>query len=276
MNCARDLYRTQNDERSSLAQLSYNQDRRRKVIDSQGGSCAICNDPFVAAKSAHRDHDHATGRFRAFLCRNCNIGLGNFNDDPARMRRAAAYIEQHRADAVDNVIRDLSFEELKKLDSEVAQILAHVPCSVARALDGPGYTATYNTNEIRRVLDGGLDTMSPVARAQAKKLIRTLPQWTPRTMTDVAFIINRVAAADEPRLSRKSALSRDEAAFAFGVSTATVSRWMKDGVLPFTATGVRKHVDAALVDRVIAASTGGPVTAEIVAMVVGDTRLRDA
>jgi hypothetical protein len=39
------------------------------------------------------DHDHKTGELRAILCFKCNSALGNFDDDPERMHRAARYVE---------------------------------------------------------------------------------------------------------------------------------------------------------------------------------------
>lgn len=46
-----------------------------------------------STKTAHVDHDHKTGVLRALLCFKCNSALGNFDDDPERMRRAARYVE---------------------------------------------------------------------------------------------------------------------------------------------------------------------------------------
>lgn len=45
------------------------------LMDEQGGKCAICNDPLLAAQL---DHDHETGYIRGFLCRKCNMGLGHY------------------------------------------------------------------------------------------------------------------------------------------------------------------------------------------------------
>jgi Recombination endonuclease VII len=42
---------------------------------------------------AHIDHDHVTGTVRGVLCFTCNAALGQLQDDPAIIRRAAAYVE---------------------------------------------------------------------------------------------------------------------------------------------------------------------------------------
>jgi hypothetical protein len=34
-----------------------------------------------------------SGAFRGLLCRGCNLGLGHFEEDPARLVRAAQYLE---------------------------------------------------------------------------------------------------------------------------------------------------------------------------------------
>lgn len=67
------------------------------LIQTQGGACALCRLPLGDA--FHVDHDHACcpdsktcGEcIRGVLCRRCNIGLGQFNDDPDLLAAAAAY-----------------------------------------------------------------------------------------------------------------------------------------------------------------------------------------
>lgn len=39
------------------------------------------------------DHSHATGKFRGWLCHNCNFALGHAKDDPATLRALATYLE---------------------------------------------------------------------------------------------------------------------------------------------------------------------------------------
>ncbi len=62
------------------------------LLKRQGGVCAICR---AAPKTILVvDHDHVTGGVRGLLCSTCNTGLGQFKDDPQRIRRAAEYLDE--------------------------------------------------------------------------------------------------------------------------------------------------------------------------------------
>jgi len=39
------------------------------------------------------DHDHVTGKFRGWLCNDCNLAFGRFGDSVEGMRRGIAYLE---------------------------------------------------------------------------------------------------------------------------------------------------------------------------------------
>ena len=67
------------------------------MFERQGRVCAICrtSDPGSGAGGEwNTDHDHKTGRVRGILCWVCNVGIGKFEDDPERLRRAALYLEE--------------------------------------------------------------------------------------------------------------------------------------------------------------------------------------
>jgi hypothetical protein len=79
-----------------------------RMVAAQNNRCAICGqEETVERKGELRtlavDHDHVTGAVRQLVCQACNQGLGNFKDDPARLRAAADYIERHRKGG-DNVV----------------------------------------------------------------------------------------------------------------------------------------------------------------------------
>jgi hypothetical protein len=63
------------------------------LVERQDGRCAICAER--PDDRLHVDHDHDTGAVRGLLCRNCNIGLGYYADDPDRMASAAFYLISH-------------------------------------------------------------------------------------------------------------------------------------------------------------------------------------
>jgi hypothetical protein len=72
-------------------------EQRNSLLATQGGQCRICAKPisFVdSPKTACIDHCHALHRVRGILCYSCNIGLGQFQDDPKLLIKASEYIEQ--------------------------------------------------------------------------------------------------------------------------------------------------------------------------------------
>lgn len=79
-----------------LRKMGVTEDDLKEAVVSQGGLCAICQSAKIHLEGGlqvHVDHCHKTMKFRGILCRKCNNGLGMFNDDPARLRRAARYLK---------------------------------------------------------------------------------------------------------------------------------------------------------------------------------------
>lgn len=75
------------------------EDYKRMLLE-QNGVCAICLRPETSVRWGKLqplavDHCHTTGKVRALLCNNCNVGIGTFGDDPERLMRAAAYLQCH-------------------------------------------------------------------------------------------------------------------------------------------------------------------------------------
>ena len=62
----------------------------RAMRERQKNVCGICKTP---GKPLCVDHCHATGKVRGLLCRDCNLGLGNYKDNPVFTRAATAYLE---------------------------------------------------------------------------------------------------------------------------------------------------------------------------------------
>jgi hypothetical protein len=65
-----------------------------RLFAEQGGRCAICRRE--QANWLSMDHDHASGEKRGLLCKPCNLGLGNFRDDPEVLIAAARYLQSTR------------------------------------------------------------------------------------------------------------------------------------------------------------------------------------
>lgn len=63
-----------------------------RMLEGQDGKCLICGRRLGDIKRTYVDHDHATGAIRGLLCLHCNTGLGNFQDSPDILRKAAEYL----------------------------------------------------------------------------------------------------------------------------------------------------------------------------------------
>ena len=84
--------------RHALRAVGLTLEDEERILKKQNGVCAICYGPPVnGRKNLSIDHDHATGRFRAFLCDDCNTAIGLFEDNPKLLKQAIAYLEKHRA-----------------------------------------------------------------------------------------------------------------------------------------------------------------------------------
>lgn len=77
------------EHKRDYAEHPYRQDRD-PLLAAQGPNCKLCLK--VMDKPVY-DHDHLTGKFRGYICHNCNVGLGMFKDDVDVLRLAIKYLE---------------------------------------------------------------------------------------------------------------------------------------------------------------------------------------
>lgn len=62
------------------------------LFDAQDHKCALCGAERREWRALAIDHDHATGLIRGLLCQDCNLGMGQFADDPDLMQKAVDYL----------------------------------------------------------------------------------------------------------------------------------------------------------------------------------------
>lgn len=68
-----------------------------KMLDSQGGGCAICGTKQKYGEQKTRmvvDHCHKTNKVRGILCDLCNTALGKFHDNTNLLESAIVYLNK--------------------------------------------------------------------------------------------------------------------------------------------------------------------------------------
>ena len=73
-----------------------------EILQEQNGKCKICNAEMETfnqgdnkANTLCIDHDHYTGKFRGFICNNCNRAIGLFDDNKNIVLSAYKYLLAH-------------------------------------------------------------------------------------------------------------------------------------------------------------------------------------
>lgn len=61
------------------------------ILKTQNGGCNICG---REDRTLCVDHCHDTGKVRGILCRQCNTGIGQFNDDPVLIEKALEHLRK--------------------------------------------------------------------------------------------------------------------------------------------------------------------------------------
>lgn len=67
------------------------------LLKEQQSLCALCQLPFGTTRATKPviDHCHRSGKVRALLHNTCNIGLGMFHEDIAKLEKAIGYLKAH-------------------------------------------------------------------------------------------------------------------------------------------------------------------------------------
>lgn len=66
--------------------------RLHRMIEYQGGKCALCEEQCLTERELAIDHCHKTGKIRGLLCNRCNMALGAFQDNPLLLEKAIYYL----------------------------------------------------------------------------------------------------------------------------------------------------------------------------------------
>lgn len=82
-------------EWNRLKFTGFTQEDFKSKLEEQNGVCAICGTDDPGKLDFCADHDHETMQKRGVLCRKCNAGLGQFNDNPELIAKAIEYLSHY-------------------------------------------------------------------------------------------------------------------------------------------------------------------------------------
>lgn len=88
--------RTWHTEYNRQRKYNLTPEEQRAMFIAQDGRCGCCGDPLEPGGKTALDHDHSTSQVRAFVCRGCNMAIGNVKDSPLRAHKLVAYLEKHQ------------------------------------------------------------------------------------------------------------------------------------------------------------------------------------
>lgn len=83
--------------RASELRIKFNlsTEEHREMYVKQNGKCLICK---KQCEIMDTDHCHKTNKVRGLLCHNCNVGIGQFQDDPVLTEQATRYLSDFQHD----------------------------------------------------------------------------------------------------------------------------------------------------------------------------------
>lgn len=76
---------------------SFTKDEVRELLAIE--NCASCGASRADVGALHLDHCHDTHTVRGMLCHGCNVGIGYFENSPAKLRAAIIYLENSLANS---------------------------------------------------------------------------------------------------------------------------------------------------------------------------------
>lgn len=91
--CARSAHRKYRRRRGYRRKYGITLAEYDRLLEAQGGVCAICERGDSSGRRLSVDHNHETGQVRGLLCLNCNTVIGLAHEDTDLLHRIAEYLE---------------------------------------------------------------------------------------------------------------------------------------------------------------------------------------